>query len=122
MTANTNLVVAAFPSTAAELLQKRISARKASLIDAVETALVRHVEDVELQRLLQAVNDDESVSGKWKEDNFLAARRLQELAASEPIIANEKMTAVQRAMNVVLRRFNLGADQRRAAIPAPAAE
>lgn len=92
-----------------------LNKRSSALVDAVELALFKHINDEKLARYLEAITDAESYSGKCKVDNVLAAHRLTELCANDPVISREKLVTVQYAMNGALRRHGLCIDQRRAA-------
>lgn len=121
-TINNALVeVKPLPKNAAQMLAQRLTVRGANLTDCVEHALLEFVNDKLLSERLEATIDAESVTGKVKLDNVLAAERLMDLSKDHPVISKEKLVVVQRAMNVVLRRYGMAGDQRRAALAAPLA-
>ena len=92
------------------------SGLKRNLNDRVEEIHRALVEDENYLRLLYAVHDKQAIEGSLAVDNMMAARMIRDKAkgAGDLDVAHEKLTTIVKALNVVLRRYNISRKQRRA--------
>jgi hypothetical protein len=61
--------------------------------------------------LLRAVHDEQAVEGSLSADNLMAAHMIREAAEKRgSSVANEKLSTINKALGVVLRRY--GADRK----------
>ena len=81
--------------------------------DEEDEAAVKRCKRYEL--LLDAVYDEEATEGSLSYDNFQAAAMVREYATSggrDPYVADRKLSAIVKALNVILRRYGMSRKQR----------
>jgi len=106
----------ALPATVEELLAQRQSLRIMTLNDYVDGIHIALWPNAEYRRLLEAVYDEDAVEGSLTADNHIAAGMIRayakDPATAVPEVANKKLATIIKALNVVLRRFNMSRKQR----------
>jgi hypothetical protein len=103
------------PNSVPKLLAKRILKHERTLNDQIEDILVQLYDDVELQRYLNAVYDEDAVEGSLAIDNGEAARIIRNWAQKNDRseVAGKKLATIVKSMNTVLRRYEESRRERR---------
>lgn len=113
MTTQTNIIP--LPATVEDWLSRYKLKTVKTLNDAIEVHLIALVEDPEFRQYIDAVYDEDSVTGKLAYDDFKAAELIQKRAMEEfdSEVASIKPVAVVRGMKIVLRRYGASREERR---------
>jgi hypothetical protein len=103
------------PPTNADLAPLRHLKAKRSLNDLVEDQIVALWEDEDFQSYTYAVYDEQAVEGSLALDNGKAAEMIRALAKEKGVkeLADQKLSPIVKAMNIVLRRYALSRKERR---------
>ena len=102
------------PSTVEGLLAQRSTLRVLTLNDHVDGIHVALWTREDYRNALEAVYDEDAIEGSLAADNFVAATMIRDYARLNgvPQVANKKLATIVKALNVVLRRFNMSRPQR----------
>lgn len=100
------------PLTAEEL--QRVSLRSRTINDHVEDVFLRlYDDDLEFKAFLEAVGNEDSVEGSLRADDYVAAQMIREAASDGSPIKTKNLEAIRKALNVVLRRYQISRRERR---------
>lgn len=115
-------VIPAYPLPAkrTEFIELRQSAKGFTLSDIVEGIHLSLYDKPEYRALLDAVSKEQSVEGTPQIDNVMAAQMIREAGISNPVIAGATLHAINKALNVVMRRYGSSRKERREAALATA--
>jgi hypothetical protein len=84
-----------------------------TLNDYVDQIHIKLWEREEYRQALEAVYDEDAVEGSLAADNFVAATMIREYARKNGVVAvDKKLATIVKALNVVMRRFNVSRSQR----------
>jgi hypothetical protein len=102
------------PATRDDLVSQYRLKRKRNINDFVEDILLRLWPDQSFMKYLDAIYDSQAVEGSLEADDFEAARIIRQYAKdnNSPMVADENLTTIVRAMKVAQRRYNIGRPQR----------
>ena len=105
------------PATVADLMDQRRNPRNVSIIDRVETIILSIYEDPKVQKFITPIYREQTVEGNFALDDGQLALLVREEARrrADPILANEKLAVIVKALNSVLRRYHLSRSERIAA-------
>lgn len=106
------------PATVEDLLACRKIKEKRTINDQVEEIHLKLITEEDYRQLLFAAYDEQAVEKNMDYDTIRAALMVRQCATD---IGNHELAAVdlprlKRSLNVVLRRYGLSREQRRAAI------
>lgn len=103
------------PTSVAELDLLYRLARRPTLNDIVQRVVKSLIADPKFQKLIRAGHDSQAVEGSMAADNFMAAMMVREKATEDKVedVIEENLSTINRALQVVLRRYGLGRKQRR---------
>src|SRR5687768_3826321 len=107
---------AALPNRVEDFLQRRKFDIGRNFNDLVEKVHLRLIPNSEYIQLLYATYDEQAVEGSLSADNVLAAKMIREEAMQMGDVwevANAKLATINKALNVVLRRYGLSRKERR---------
>lgn len=107
------------PATRQELLDRKTMRQQKTLndhVDDIHVALWGESEDY--VQLLDAVYDEQAVEGSLSIDNAKAAEIIRNYAREHKIayVANQKLSPISKALNVVLRRYHMSRQERRVTV------
>lgn len=105
-----NTAIAVMPRSKSELLARRLNQKANNFNDIVEQIYLDNAEDDILAHWLEAMDNDDSHTGKLAFDQNHAAERLIELSGNT--LAGAKSAQVLKSLNVVLKRYGLTPQQR----------
>lgn len=100
------------PASAADLQRKSLRSR--TLNDYVEDVFLTLFDtNPDFRALLDAVSNDDSVEGTVRADDYEAARMIRLAAVEGSPIKAKKLETIRKALNVVLRRYEISRRERR---------
>jgi hypothetical protein len=99
------------PATAEDLQRKSLRSR--TLNDYVEDVFLRlYNEDERFKSLLEAVGNEDAVEGSTFADDIVAAQVIRDAAPDGSLVKRKNLSAIRRALNVVLRRYEISRSER----------
>jgi hypothetical protein len=103
------------PVHSADLNRKNLTHR--TINDEVESLfLPLYEENADFRELLEAVYDSEAVEGSLRADDYDAATLLRTSAPAGSRVSQANKETLRRALNVVLRRYNISRNERRGTV------
>lgn len=103
------------PTTTEDLLARRQLMNQRTLNDHVDDIHVSLWSDQEYRKLLEAVWDEDATEGALAIDNYLAAIKIRTWAREHgnPHVQDKKAATIVKALNIVLRRYNISRAERK---------
>jgi predicted O-methyltransferase YrrM len=104
------------PGTKLELISQRFQEFQRTINDRVEEIhLALWDDDPEYKLYLDAVVDSQAKEGALVVDNVIAAQKIRAYAVEHNIdgVRNQNLATINKALSVVLRRYNISRKQRR---------
>lgn len=103
------------PVSTSDLHRKNLTHR--TINDEVESLfLPLYEENADFRELLEAVYDSEAVEGSLRADDYDAATMLRASAPAGSRVSQSNKETLRRALNVVLRRYNISRNERRGTV------
>lgn len=103
------------PAHSSDLRRKNLAHR--TINDEVESLFLPLYEsNSDFRELLEAVYDSEAVEGSLRADDYDAATVLRNQAPAGSRVAQANKETIRRALNVVLRRYNISRNERRGTV------
>lgn len=103
------------PTTTEGLLKLRKTVKTRTLNDYVEECHVAIWEDMEYQKAIEAVYDEDAIEGSLSADDFLAANLIRKYAKDHNIVfvRDKKLATIVKAMKNVWKRYGITRKERK---------
>jgi hypothetical protein len=102
------------PATRESLVAQYALKRKRNINDYVEDILLKLWPDQNFMKYLDPIYDSQAVEGSLAADDLFAAQIIRQYATdnNSPLVANQNVTTIIKAMKVAQRRYKIGRQQR----------
>lgn len=97
------------PTTREDLMAQRRTMNGRTLNDYVEDVHIKLWDSEDYRNYLDAVWDEDAIEGSLATDNTMAAQLIRNQARKDAVtqIASRKLATIVKALNVVLRRYQM---------------